>query len=337
MRYLNIHLLKKHFESSSSNKITTYLVVVPNVYEKEKIFSYILKKINTKKFNLSKFSKDFKLSDIINAFQSPSLLGGEPLVLIDDLANLAKQDILNLNEFVKNNDVNLIIGSLSKTQISALYATVDKKGVVFDLTTEKIWEKEKRLVNFLVEKCNRAKKNISSIVIEALLEKVGLDLAILEQEIDKLITYVGNKLFIELADVHSICPVNVTDTVWQKAEEIVWGKINFDSISIDASYFHLLLAAIRYQLQLGCKIASLLENNKTQDISGYFPKIYPKALEKKKEIAMFYKTTFYKKAIKDLFEIDLLSKTVSFDFSYLLDLLKTKLLYLSTYDVNSTT
>ncbi|NGX35037.1 MAG: hypothetical protein K1060chlam1_01405 [Candidatus Anoxychlamydiales bacterium] len=336
MRYLNITFFKKHFENPLFDKIKIYLVVIPNLYEREKIISYILKKINIKNFNLSKFSKENKLSKIVNTFQSPSLLGGEPLVIIEDIASFAKQDIQNLNSYLKVNDVNIIIGACSRQEASLLYSTIEKKGLVFDLSSEKIWEKEKRIASFALEKCLKANKNISSIVIEALFERVGLDLSLVENEINKLITFVGQKKSIEIDDVKSICPINITESVWKIAEEIVWGKINFDNLPIDATYFHLLISAIRYQLQLGYKMASIIESGKKTDLSSYFPKIYPRALEKKKEIAMQRKSTFYKEAIKALFEVDLLSKKINMNLANLLDLLKTKLLYLSNYEFNTT-
>jgi len=329
MKYLNINSLKKHFENSNFDKNKIYLIVISDIYEREKIIDFILKKIKIKKINLSKFSNDCKFSQIVNTFQSPSLLGGEPLIIIEDIENLSKQDCQNLNSFVKNNEIYLIIGAQSKQQCSILYSTIEKKGLVFDLTGEKIWEKEKRIANFIVEKCMSFQKNISTIVIDSLFDKVGLALALVEQEIDKLITYTADKKAIELEDVEKVCPVNITQSIWQMAEEIVWEKINFDNIYIDATFFHMFIAALRYQLQLGYKLASLIENKKNQDLNLYFPKIYPRVLEKKKEIASLYKTVFYKKALNELFEIDLLSKTINFNYSYLLDLLKTKLLYLS--------
>src|SRR3990167_10733334 len=101
MRYLNFNSFKKHFETPSFDKIKSYLIVIGDVYEREKIFSYILKKINVKKFNLSRFSDDCRLSVVINTFESPSLLGGDPFVIIDDLETFSKPDIQNLNEYIK--------------------------------------------------------------------------------------------------------------------------------------------------------------------------------------------------------------------------------------------
>ncbi len=335
MRYLNINSFKKHFENPLFGKIKTYLIVIPDLYEREKIIRYILKKINIKNFNISKFSKENKLSKILNIFQTPSLLGGEPLVIIEDVEIFSKQDLQNLNSYLKANDVHIIIGASLRSQASFLYSTIEKRGLVFDLSTEKIWEKEKRIASFVVEKCLKANKNISSIVIDALFERVGLDFALIENEIDKLIAFVGSKKSIEIEDIQSICPVNVNESVWKIAQEIVWGKIDFDSFSIDATYFHLLISAIRYQLQLGYKMASILSRDKKTDLSSYFPKTYPRVLEKQKQIVSQKTAFFYKETIKFLFEIDLLSKTTNMNLSNLLDILKTKLLYLSTY-VNPT-
>ena len=331
MKHFNIKSLKKYFENPQ-DKIKIFLSIIPNPYERAKNFEFILKKINLKKFNISRFPKEDKMVKIINTFQSPSLLGGDPLVIIDDLSVFKKEDLLSLTQFVKHNDVNLIMGAQKKQDAFQIYSLVEKKGLIFDLSAEKIWEKEKRLADFSIEKCMRAKKNISSIVIEALFDRVGLDLAFLEQEIEKLITYAIDKKSIELDDVKNICVINSQHTIWQISEEIVWGKISFDNFQVDAAHFHSLLSTIRYQLQVGLKMATLIEKNRANEFTKYFPRIYPRALQKKKDIAANHKSSFYKKSIQTLFEIDLLSKNVNFNFSYLLDLLKTKLYYLSTYD-----
>jgi len=334
MKYLNISSFKKYFEIPRSDKILIYLVAIPNSYEREKIFRYILQKLNAKKYSLKRISSEFSINKIIETFQSPLLLGGEPLIIIDDVEGFSKEDLLTLNTYITKHSVNLLVGMNNKQASSILYSTIEKKGLILDLSYEKIWEKEKRFTDFVIETCIRANKDISSVVINALFNRVGLDLAVIEQEINKVISFVGEKKAIELEDIQSICVLSINKSIWQMAEDIVWEKVNFDNLNIDATYFHLLISAIRYQLQLGYKIAALIENNQTKEISAYFPKIFPRALEKKQEIAALRKTFFYKKGLKILFEIDLLSKTMNMSFSNLLDILKTKILYL--YDVDFT-
>lgn len=335
MKYLSIQQLKKHFEHATANNTKMFLVVISNDYEKESIIQYIVKHFSKKSFSISKFFKDTKISDVITTFQSPSLLGGDPLVILENLESFSLEELQTLNNFIKRYSVNLIASSSSKQASSVLYATIEKKGLVIDFTQEKIWEKEKRLANAIVEKCILEKKNISSVVIQALLEKIGLDLALIENELDKLIIYVGNRKSIELEDIEHVCPENLNYSVWQMAEEIVWGEINFEKVFIETSFFHQLVSAIRYQIQLGYKIASLLEKNKNQDLSVYFPKIYPRALDKKKQLVQRNGLYFYKKALQHIFEIDFLSKSMSLNHETLFELLKLKLLFLSSYEFNT--
>ncbi|MFA6118763.1 MAG: hypothetical protein WC688_02490 [Parachlamydiales bacterium] len=331
MKHLNIQSLKKHFETPGFEQFKIFLVVLPDNYEREKIFQYILNKINIKKFNLTRCSKEDSLDQIINIYQSPSFFGGDPLIILGDIEEFSKDDIQKLNNYIKANNVNLIIGCQNKQSASILYSTIEKNGVLLDLSQEKIWEKEKRLTNYVIEKCSKFNKSISSSVVSSLLEKTSLDFAIIEGEVEKLIIYVGEKNIIELDDVNSICYSNSMQTIWQIADDMIWGNLNFNSDNIDLNNFHLLISAIRYQLQLGYKIAELMENNRSDEIPILFPKIYPRALEKKKEIVSLNGTEFYKEALKALFEMDYLSKSINLHFLSLLDIFKSKLIYLASY------
>ena len=171
MKYLNITAFKRHFDNPLFDKIKLYLIVIQDLYERESMISYILKQINIKSFNLSKFSNQSKLSSVISTFQSPSLLGGEPLVIIEDIDIFSKQDIQNLISYVKANDVHLIMGAQSRQVANPLYSIIEKKGLVFDLTAEKIWEKEKRFTNFIVEKAIIAKKISQRLLLKLFLKK----------------------------------------------------------------------------------------------------------------------------------------------------------------------
>lgn len=331
MKYTNLSSFKKSFENLN-NKKCLFLIVQQDTYERTKTFEYILKYFNFDDFNIYKINKKTKFNEILNIFLSPSLLGGDPLVIIEDIEYLSKEDILKLDSFILKNTVSLIVGSAKKIPCFKLYNTFEKEGSLFDLSLEKIWEKEKRIENYILEKCFKSKKTISSYVIKILFEKVGLDLSLIKQELEKLIMYVGDKSNIELQDVQDICTDNLTQTLWQVAEKIVWDEITFEKRHMDTSFFHLLLSAIRYQLQIGYKISSLIEDDKSHEIKNYFPKIYPKTLEKKIIKVKKNKTIFYKNALKIVFDIDVLSKTQNLNIMFLYDLLKLKLLSIQIWD-----
>jgi len=333
MKISNFSILKKNIDNLDVTKTKLFLVISPDVFEKEKIIKEILSSISKNtQVNVTRFSKVTSLDEIFNVYNSMSLLGGHMLALIDDLNLIFKNDLPKLNEYIKKNNVFFIAGSQNKSLASGLYQTVEKNGLVFDLSQEKFWEKEKRIANFAIEKCMKAKKNISAGVIDTIFSKVGVDFALVEKEVEKLLLYTMEKKSIELEDVENICPTNMTQSIWQIAEKIVWDQITFDNFSIDSSFFHQLLSSIRYNLQIGYKIASLVEMGKGSELNVAFPKMYPRLLEKRKEIATRYSTKYFKKALQIIFETDVLSKSCSL---MLLDYLKLKLLFLQLYDINS--
>ena len=159
--------------------------------------------------------------------------------------------------------------------------------MVLDLSLEKIWDKEKRYKEYVKEKCAQAKKIISAQNIDKLLSKVGIDLVAIQHETEKLITYVGSRNVIEYQDIKEISTTHVGYTLWQVAEKIVWEKkINIVQEHIDSSFFHGLVQAIRYQLQLGLKIQTFLESKKPIP-AGYFKMSSKLFFKRQKQIEQF--------------------------------------------------
>ncbi len=332
MKYNNINFFKKDYSNKSFERPYLFLVIVPNDYERKKTIEHITKHPSLKSFTFTRFSaQTTKLSRALSTFQSLSLLDGEPFVILDDLEAYKKDETLSLVNFLKDNDANIILACAEKN--SAIFNIIEKKGIVIDLSQEKPWEKEKRLAEFVLEKCMAANKSISSVNIEKLLERIGLEMSSIENEVDKLITYIGDKKSIELEDINSICSISSQSAIWKLSEEIVWGRPSFDNLSIEPSFFHTLVSAIRFQLQLGYKLASLIENGVSpSEYSNYLPRMFPKVLEKKKEIANIYGSKYFKKALEHLFEVDLLSKNNVNCYATLLDLFKAKLTLIISHE-----
>jgi DNA polymerase-3 subunit delta len=152
---------------------------------------------------------------------------------------------------------------------------------------------------------------------------VGSDGALLDQEIDKLICFVGERPTIERADVFRLTPSSRTETFWKIAEEIVWERV-FHSAS-DA--FYALIPALRSQLQLGKKIGSLhaagIAKEKWPD---YLAKIWPKTLEKRSAQALQLGAAYFQRGLQALFEIERLSRTGSTREEALFDLFQINLI-----------
>lgn len=334
MKFQNLKIFRKYLEGSIKEKLQSkFLVINYDNYERTKFMDFILSYLpHENSFSISKFSaKDTTASQIQNYLNAPSLFGGSPIVVYDDIEVLKKADSKLIVEYLHDNNANsfLICGAKKKPSI---FSDFEKYSAVLDLTFEKAFEKHKRYSDVIVEKCARAKKIVSPQAIEQLILQVGMDLSQIEQEVEKLITYIGDKQTIEIEDIKKIIISIKQHTLWQIAEEIIWGerKVSFDCM--DITFFHGLVAALRFQLQMGLKLASIIEKGKkVDDFSSSFPRMNPKILNFRKEVAKIRGVKFFEKGLVSLFEIDLLSKSNFSMPNVLIDLFISKIKYLLTH------
>ena len=170
-------------------------------------------------------------------------------------------------------------------------------------------------------------KNISNEALLLILEKVGPDMALLDQEMNKLLVFTCDKQEIRISDVEQIIIGSGQNNLWKMAEKFVWDGVLDKNIHDDESIFHPLVTTIRSQLQLGLKLASFVDEGiYFEKASKYFPgKMHPKVFSKRKEAAILKGANFYKKALISLLEIDLLSKNKAISYKALIDMLFTKI------------
>jgi DNA polymerase-3 subunit delta len=249
---------------------------------------------------------DAVFSSISDALLSPSLFGGEPLIVLDEAEKMGKKELQALADLVVQAPLHatLLSGARSKTPLSAAF---EKVGVVFDMADEKPWDKEKRLAYRMVERVHSAGKRLASDAVPLLFERLGPDLALMESEIDKLICFVGEKPTIERSDVFRISASSRKSTLWQMAEEIVWDGA---AAGLDSESFYGLVPALRSQLQLGLKLTELIAaNSPREEWNVFLPRLWPKVLEKRQVDAQKLGAHFFQRGLETLFQIELLSRS----------------------------
>ena len=306
MLYRDFTSLKKYLTSQASHSARCYLLAIPDDYERAKtakaVISFFLAEGSSPLF----FSgSEIVMRDLYDALQSPSLFGGESVVFLDELEKVGKKDLQNLSEQISSSQFSghLILGSRLKT---SLFSLIEKFGIVFDLTEEKPWEKEKRIIEQMSKKVQNGGKRLSSDVPPLLLERVGSDCALLDQEIDKLICFAGDRPTIERSDVFRVTMISKTETLWKIAEDLIWEGAQ--NTQVDS--FYALLPALRSQLQMGLKLASLHASGYPREKwSEYLPKIWPKTLEKRSAQAIKLGSFYFRKGLELLFEVEQLSRT----------------------------
>lgn len=282
------------------------------------MFDAILRILLTPDHSLLRFSgEDLDNKALFDHLQTPSLFGGEPIALLDEMEKLPKKQF----SVPQLSFGYLLLGARGKVPYAA---SVEKEGVILDLSDEKPWEKEKRQQAELEAKAKSAGKTLAPGVVSLLFERLDKESATLASELDKLICYVADRMSIEPSDVLAITAQSRTFSNWHMAEEFIWeGK---EAKAVDDSSFHALIPALRSELQLGLKIASLLSQNAPrEEWTAALPRVYPRALERKTSQAAKLGLPYFAKGLQALFDMELKSRTGSQQYAALLDLFRAKL------------
>lgn len=319
MKYQNLKAFQKHLSSAAPHNLCRmYLIAISDDFERMNAFDAILSYlvIPPTRFNGS----DCNLLDVMDAMQSMSLFG-ESVVLLDEVEKFSKKQVQTLCEGLGAPAGYVLFGTRSKTALAPL---IEKEGIVLDLLEEKPWDKEKRLAEQLGERAKNAGKRLSPDAPPLLFERLGVDSALLESEIDKLICYVGERPAITREDILEISPSSRTATLWQTAEDVIWEGKEFPSL--DSAAFHGLIPALRNQLHLGLTLATLIDEKCPSDQwNRYLPKLWPKTLEKRSSQAARLGAPYFQKGLDKLFDIELLSRTNSTQYRALLDLFRAQI------------
>lgn len=319
MKYQNLKAFQKHLASAAPHNLCRmYLIAIHDDFERMKAFDAILAYLVTPPTRFS--GADCDLRAFLDAMQSGSLFG-ESIVILDEVEKFSKKQLQTLCDHLGTPVGYVFFGARSKTALAPL---VEKEGIILDLLDEKPWDKEKRLAEQLNDRAKNAGKRLAPDATPLLFERLGVDPALLESEIDKLICYVGNRPTITREDILCISPASRTATLWQTAEEVIWegGEFPF----LDATAFHGLVPALRNQLHLGLTLATLIEEKCPGDQwNRYLPKLWPKTLEKRSSQAAHLGAPYFRKGLEKLFDIELLSRTYSTQYRALLDLFRAQI------------
>lgn len=333
MKYQNLSAFEKHLQQAAKVHLSkVFLVVSACPYERKKIIEKIVAAIRTEQRDFHFHAKEApqgSLEEQIDGLNTASLLSGKQVLYLDGVDKLKKNGLAVLAEYAAHPSpfAYLLLGAAPSKNLGDLYAKGKKELIVCDLSEEKPWDRKDRLKRTLVDEAAKAGKRLHADAVEYLFENVGLNVPGLEQELIKLITYVGGRREIALQDVHMLCGAHKSATVWQIAEAIVWKEsVRRSEESIDLAMLLSLFSPLRMQLQQGLILAVLVERGAAQEeIVHYLPKVRPAALDKMLPIVKRRQSSFFKRALDVLFELELLTKNSSFEPGLIFDLILAKM------------
>lgn len=294
MKFQNIQAFEKYVASAPS--LSLLVILAPLEEERKKIIAGLLLQLQRKEPELKLFcyeAGEDSVERIIGQLNTRDLFAPKSLVVVEKSELLKKEELLSFSL-----SSHLILSG------SSLKASLEG-ALVLDLSQEKPWDRVRRLKEGLAAQAAKEGKRLLQEALSGLFEGVGPDLLRLEQELKKVICFVGERTQIELKDIQAVCSFDSLATGWQIAENLVWEEA---PLKEPPSFDFSLLGQIRYHLQLGEQMSGLASPD---EMLKAIPSLKPKSLEKFLPVVQRRGGRFFREGLKALFQLELACKNSS--------------------------
>lgn len=305
MKFQKLSVFEKHFREALSHHLSAiYVVVCPNENERKKILSSLMISLNKR----SDFIKTTEINRALEHVRSASLFFKTTVALCDGVEKFLKEDRERLHNYCRlSNKKNcLLLGSARMQEVADLYKICKNDMVIIDLSKEKPWDEKERFLKWIIQSILYEKKQISPQAAEELLERFPKNRFLLQQEIGKLLCFIGNRREITLSDIKAICGSSIEQSSYQQAKSIVWDENFIFTSSMDLTFLIRLISAIRLQLEIGLKLCVLHKKGASkEEIVKATPFLFPKALQHCTQVALRKGCCFFEKGLMYLFDFEL--------------------------------
>lgn len=337
MKYDNLRAFEKHLESSSPHHFACiYLICAKEAAENKEAVDILLKYLIPGDRTHALFVSEagsVSTSQILTELNSPSFLAPKRAIWIQQTDKLKKELQESLENYLDHPQPSafLILSSSSLQKNSSFYKKAEKAGIILELQDAKPWEKEKILIEWVSKQTAAARKIMPHPAIQSLVKQTGSNRTLLEQELEKLFCYVGEKNEITLQDVKAICTNASTETIWQLGEAVMRCNATAalhicQSLLNEGNALLPLLRQIRSQLQTGYQICTILASGgHSADVAREYPYMKGQILDRNVQQAQHYGLIRFRKGLLAIDEAEMQAKNSQLDDSLLAELLMIKL------------
>ena len=312
MRFDNATALGKHLREAGPDHLAPiYGVLCGEAFDRKKVFQGIVAAIKRSgEAQVVRLSGEERgVARGLAELESLSLFEEQKVVVIDEVDKASKEELAALERYVQrpSKGVFLIFGAALVRPLKGIMERGKREMVLLDLLKEKPWERRERKTQWLQGVAKRAGKDLSAEVMAFLFEEVGEELLSLEQEVLKLVTYVGERPVVSVEDARAVCTGDAKPKLWKVAEELVW-DLNPGALSAveSATDLFMLIPMVRGQLQTGLKLHDCVERG--EDVKSVLPRAFPKTIEKYKRLLKMRSKEFFRDGLLALFKCELMAK-----------------------------
>lgn len=259
--------------------------------------------------NCSVLPEDCTVDELIDSLDTLPFFAEKRLIVLRLPQLFPKGELERLNTYLPGmpeSSCFFLIGSGALDKRTGFYKTVLKEGVLCEIP----YQNEKTLAGWGAGYLRReGNKKISADAMYRLLAMVGHSMFALSTELEKLLSYVGEREEIELRDVEEVVSQTAEDRVFEMVEAIGHGRrekamrfymellmINKEPMSI--------LGLIRNNMQLLLRIKGELQNHKSEQEIAAESRIHPYRVKKLAEQARNFGAAALERYLRTIQELD---------------------------------
>ncbi|MCR5527545.1 MAG: DNA polymerase III subunit delta [Lachnospiraceae bacterium] len=203
-----------------------YLLYGDEIYLKNSWKNKIIDKLRNPgdTLNYRMFSgQSIDTAELISLADTLPFMAERRLIVVEGSGLFKKSAPDELVEFIKNvpEETCLCFVEDEVDKRSKLYKTLKSAGGCIEELTE-LDESEIRL--WAAKKFGKFNKKVRGSTVQRIIDRVGTDLQTLDSELDKLISYVGERDVVEDSDVDAICTVHLNNTVFDLVNATISGE-----------------------------------------------------------------------------------------------------------------
>lgn len=338
MRIASLHAFQRHLaEAAPALLAPVYLILTKDSFEAKQALCAIsqafLPEIDIANGFIALDGEGLRLQLLCDSLESGQLFAAHRIIAISQADKLAKPLIEEIQHYLKRPSplLCLILSASTLLHTTNFYKFLERHGIIFESGQVKEKEKEAEIVQWISAHFSNAAKRIAAPAAVHLSRCCGGERAMIYNEMEKLLCYVGERREVTLDDIEAFVTFTPVESIWHLAEALLSGdgikarRIARQAMASESDFFAF-SRLMRSQFQSLCQIASILaRGGSSEAILQQFPHLRGNQLQKNIALAQRAGVALLKDAIVKIDAIELKAKN-SWGSPYLLvDILLTTL------------
>jgi len=221
MKFSQLSAFEKHLEKAAPDHLSdVYLIVDPEPYMQRKL---ALKVLQDNEAQDIYSAENLTVGQLKQALEMRSLFEARTCCTILGIEKLSKPALDALLKAIQNPhpQIRLVI---TASQMTSACQKMVKTIVTLDLSSEKPWDRDRRLSDWVSLTLREASLFITPALAEQVVKRAGSQMAMIDQELEKLICFLKGQKEVKSEDLEILQP-NFQYSIFKIGEAILQNKL----------------------------------------------------------------------------------------------------------------